>query len=203
MTKIIGLTGRSGSGKGAVCEIFARYGIPAVDTDAVYHGILAKGGACTEELAAAFGTQILDENGLVSRKKLAATVFGKENTAELLHTLNAITHKYIMAKTRDLVREFSDRGAPAVLIDAPQLFEAGVERDCDLVLGVIATPDACVERIMARDAIDEASALRRLFAQHDDAYFRAHCDAVIENTGDLAALERAVCQFMEQYGVNA
>lgn len=203
MSKIIGLTGRSGSGKGAVCEIFARYGIPAVDTDAVYHDILAKKGACTDELVAAFGTQILDERGSVNRKRLADTVFGKENTSTLLHTLNAITHKYIMAKTRDLVRAFSDQGAPAVLIDAPQLFEADVARECDLVLGVIATPDACVERIMARDEIDESAALRRLSAQHDDAYFRAHCDAVIENTGDLAALERAVCQFMKQYGVNA
>ena len=203
MTKIIGLTGRSGSGKGAVCEIFARYGIPAVDTDAVYHGILASHNACTDELAAAFGAQILGDNGLVERKKHAAAVFGKENTEHLLHTLNAITHKYIMAKTRDLVREFASKGASAVLIDAPQLFEAGAERDCDLVLGVIATPDACVARIMERDEIDEAAALRRLDAQHDDAYFREKCDAVIENTGDLSALENAVCQFIKQYGVNA
>lgn len=203
MKMIIGLTGRSGSGKGAVCEIFARYGIPAVDTDAVYHDILAEGGACTDELAAAFGKEILDGNGLVSRKALAATVFGKENTETLLHTLNAITHKYIMAKTRELVQDFFAKGAPAVLIDAPQLFEAGAQRECDLVLGVIASPNACVERIMARDEIDESAAWRRLSAQHDDAFFKARCDAVIENTGDLAALEHAVCQFIEQYGVNA
>ncbi len=202
MTKIIGLTGRSGSGKGAVCEIFARHGIPAVDTDTVYHDILASNGPCAEELVEAFGSHILDQNGLVCTKKLAATIFGKENTAALLHTLNTITHKYIMAKTRDLVREFSNEGVPAVLIDAPQLFEAGVERECDLVLGVIAPLDACVSRIMARDGIDETCALRRLCAQHDDAYFKTHCDAVIENTGDLTALEHAVCQFIKQYGVN-
>ena len=203
MTKIIGLTGKSGSGKGAVCEIFARHGIPSVNTDAVYHDILANGGDCTNELVAAFGKQILDGDGRVCTKKLASTVFGHKNTEELLHTLNAITHKYIMAKTRDLVRNFANEGAPAVLIDAPQLFEAGVERECDLVLGVIASPTLCVERITSRDGIDEIAALRRLAAQHDDAYFKAHCDAVIENTDDLATLERAVCQFIEQYGVNA
>ncbi len=201
MTKIIGLTGRSGSGKGAVCEIFERYGIPSIDTDAVYHEILATRGACTDELAAAFGKEILDGNGLVDRKKLAAAVFGKPNTSELLNRLNAITHKYIMTITRERVRALANAGAIAVLIDAPQLFEAGVERECDLVLGIVASTDLCVERITARDGIDEKAANHRLISQHDDAFFREHCDAVIENTADLAALERAVCQFIDTYGV--
>lgn len=201
MTKIIGITGRSGSGKSAVCEIFAKYGIPSVDTDAVYHEILTRKNACTDELVAAFGDTILAENGLVDRKKLAATVFGKENTEALLYTLNAITHKYIMAKTHEMVRTHADAGATAVLIDAPQLFEAGVERECDIVLGIVASPALCLARVTARDGIDEVAALRRLSSQHDDAFFRSHCDAVIENTGDLAALERAVCQFIKEYGV--
>lgn len=201
MTKIIGLTGRSGSGKGAVCEIFARHGIPSIDTDAVYHDILDSNGPCTDELVATFGKDILNQNGLVDRKKLGATVFGKPNTGDLLNSLNAITHKYIMTRTREMVRALAESGATAVLIDAPQLFEAGVDRECDLVLGVIASPALCMERITERDGIDHKAASRRLESQHDDAFFRTHCDAVIENTADLDALERAVCQFMSEHGV--
>ena len=200
--KIIGLTGPSGAGKGLACDVFARYGIPSVNTDAVYHTLLESHTPLRDELTEAFGQDIL-ESGRVDRKKLAQSVFGHADTTQRVHTLNAITHKYIMAKTRDLVRNFANEGAPAVLIDAPQLFEAGVERECDLVLGVIASPALCVERITSRDGIDEIAALSRLAAQHDDAYFKARCDAVIENTDDLATLERAVCQFIEQYGVNA
>lgn len=203
MTKIIGLTGRSGAGKGEVCEIFARHGIPFVNTDAVYHEILAQKGACTEELVAAFGTDILDECSLVDRKKLATAVFGKENTPALLYTLNHITHKYIMAKTREAVNAFSQNGARAVIIDAPQLFEANVDAECDVVLGVVADDALCLARIMARDGLDEGAARRRLAAQHDTTYFSAHCDFVIENNGDLASLEQAVCQFIKEYGVNA
>ena len=106
-----------------------------------------------------------------------------------------------MTKTRERVRALAAAGATAVLIDAPQLFEAGVDRECDLVLGVIASPSLCMERITERDGIDHGAASRRLDAQHDDAFFRAHCDAVIENTADLDALERAVCQFINEYGV--
>ena len=201
MTKIIGLTGRSGAGKGAVCEIFQKHGIPAVDTDAVYHEILAQKGECTAELVAAFGDEILGENGLVARKKLAARVFGKENTPALLHSLNAITHKYIMAKTWNLVQLHRENGVRAVLIDAPQLFEAGVDKDCELTLGVIAPDVLCVTRIMERDGISRENAKKRLAAQHDNDYFRKNCTAVIENAGTQEELEARICQFLDDFGV--
>ncbi len=201
MTKIIGITGRSGAGKGAACEIFKKHGIPAVDTDAVYREILAAKGDCTDELVQAFGTQILNENGLVERKKLAARVFGKENTPALLHSLNSITHKYIMAKTWDIVRVHRERGVRAVLIDAPQLFEAGLEKEVDLTLGVIAPDELCIKRILERDGISRENATKRLAAQHDNDYFRAHCTAVIENTGSQAQLEAQICQFLKEFGV--
>lgn len=203
MTKIIGLTGQSGAGKGAASAIFAKHGIPCVDTDAVYHDILSKPDACTSELVAAFGKGILGEDGTVDRKKLGAAVFGHAETPSLLHTLNTITHKYIMAKTRLTVQDYVDRGVPAVLIDAPQLFEAGIERECDLVLAILAPFELRLSRVMKRDGITREAALSRLAAQHDDAFFRERCDAIIENDGDTAALERAVCQFLTEHGVIA
>ena len=201
MTKVIGITGRSGAGKGAACEIFQKHGIPAIDTDAVYHEILATKGDCTNELISAFGTEILNENGLVERKKLAARVFGKENTQELLHTLNDITHKYIMANTWETVHVHCRNGARAVLIDAPQLFEAGIEKEVDLTLGVIAPDTVCIARIMQRDGISRENAEKRLAAQHDNGYFRAHCSAVIENDGTEQELEAQICQFLKDFGV--
>lgn len=200
MTKVIGLTGRSGAGKGAVCEIFRKYGIPAVDTDAVYHTILSQKGPCTDELVARFGREILNENGLVDRKKLAARIFGAENKA-LLHSLNEITHKYIMAKTRETVQVHRENGVRAVLIDAPQLFEAHVEAECDLTLGIIAPDTLCTARIMARDGITREQAEKRLAAQHDNDYFRKNCTVVIENAGTRAELEAKICQFLTDLGV--
>lgn len=201
MTKVIGITGRSGAGKSAACKIFEKLGIPAIDTDAVYHKILSQGGECTDELVLAFGEEILNEKALVERKKLAARVFGKENTPALLHTLNNITHKYIMAKTREIVQVHRERGARAVLIDAPQLFEAGVEKECDLTLGVIAPDALCIRRIMARDKISRENAEKRLAAQHDNDYFRTRCTAVIENVGSRAELEAQICQILKDFGV--
>lgn len=201
MTKIIGITGRSGTGKGAACKVFQKLGIPTIDTDAVYRDILAQGGACTDELVLAFGRDILNENGLVERKKLAERVFGKENTAALLHTLNTITHKYIMAKTWESVRVFREQGVRAVLIDAPQLFEAGLEKEVDFTLGVIAPDTLCITRIMKRDGISLENAQKRLAAQHSNDFFRKHCTAVIENTGAQQELEAQICRILENWGV--
>ena len=201
--KLIGLTGRSGAGKGAASAIFEKYGIPAIDTDAVYHGLLAEKGDCTAALAAAFGAEILDAKGFVDRKKLAATVFGRPDTQKRLHELDRITHTYIMAKTREMVNAHAAKGAAAVVIDAPQLFEAGEDANCDIVLGVIADDEVCLSRIMARDGLTREEAHRRLSAQHDNAYFHAHCHAVIENNGTVRELEREICRFLKEFGVRS
>ena len=199
--KVLGLTGPSGAGKGTAAKIFAKFGIPAIDTDAVYHALLREDDALTAELAAAFGDGILGEDGRVDRKKLGNTVFGKENTPALLHTLNTITHKYVMARTRKLVREIEEGGARAVLIDAPQLFEAEADRDCLFVIGVLAARELRLDRIMARDGIDKAAAERRLNAQRDDGFFRSACQYILENNGDEKALEAQIRHLLEHSGV--
>ena len=198
--KIIGLTGGSGAGKGEVCAILQKYGIPAVNTDAVYHALLETDAALKNELTAAFGEDIL-ENGSISRARLAKSVFVGAGHADRLHTLNAITHKYIMARAWETVEDFRRDGARAAVIDAPQLFEAGVDADCDILLGVIADPTLRTARIVARDGISDAAAAQRIMSQHDEGFYRSHCHYILENNGDTATLELAVRRFLEESGL--
>ena len=199
--KVIGLTGSSGAGKGEVAAIFRRHGIPVIDADAVYHDILSGGGECTEELSAAFGTQILDPRGLVSRRALADTVFGKPNTEALLHTLNEITHKYVMSETKKMLSALKNGGAAVAVIDAPLLFEANAHLECDLTVGVLAARELRLQRVMARDGISAEHAEKRLQAQKPDAFYLDRCDRILENNNDLAALERAVAALLVELGV--
>lgn len=195
--KILGLTGPSGAGKGAACLIFAERGIPAIDTDAVYHTLLDTDTALKNELIAAFGDDIAGSDGRIDRKRLGAKVFGHENTPALLHTLNAITHKYVMAKTWETVREIEKSGARAVLIDAPQLFEAGVQKDCLFVIAVLADRERRLERIIARDGITKEAATRRIDAQRPDSFFRENCQYILENNGDESALAAQIDRLLE------
>lgn len=197
--KIIGLTGPSGAGKGTAAAIFLKYGIPSIDTDDVYHQLLAEGGDMTRELTAAFGKGILNDGGKVDRKKLGAAVFGHENTPSLLHTLNTITHKYVMARTHELLHELQKNGARAVLIDAPQLFDAHTESECDTVIGVLADRQTRLARIMMRDGISEEAALRRINAQQEDSFFRNACQYILENDGTTQSLEEQIRRFLKKF----
>lgn len=199
--KIIGLTGPSGAGKSTVAGFFAAYGIPAIDADRVYHDILTAQGPCTDELTEAFGRGILNETGLVDRNKLRAVVFGQTDAPTRLHTLNKITHKYVMAQVRKETEYYRRRGVRAVLFDAPQLFEANADRECDFVIGVLADREHRLRRIMRRDNIDMATAAARLNAQKDDDFYRARCNLILENNGDESIVAEEVRAFLIRSGV--
>ncbi len=193
--KTIGLTGNSGAGKGEVARILLCYGIPTVDTDEVYHELLQNDADMARELVLAFGNEILTD-GKPDRKKMAKIVFGKPNS-DALHILNQITHKYIMAKTWEKVRAYERSGARAVAVDAPQLFEAGLEKSFDVLLAVLADEKTRIARVRARDGIDEVAARARFAAQKSDAFFKENCPYILQNDADLAALDAAVRSFLE------
>ena len=181
---IIGMCGRSGSGKGYVSRLFSLFGIPSVDTDAVYRDIIS-GGAITEcvgELVSVFGSSIIDEEGRLVRRRLANIVFA-EGAGDKLKMLNQITHKYILAETLRICSMYKGQGKKAVIIDAPVLFESGFDYYCDIKLCITAEDSILIERICSRDAIPEFEARRRLESQMSALRLRELCDYEIVNDG--------------------
>ena len=102
---VIGLTGPSGSGKGWISNLLSRYGIPAIDTDAVYHDLLIPPSPCLSELVENFGEGII-KDGRLNRQALASIVF---SDSAKLKMLNEITHKYILKETDDMLQKYSFR----------------------------------------------------------------------------------------------
>ncbi len=180
---IIGLTGPSGAGKGYVASLFARHGVPSLDTDIIYHELLLPPSACLDELVARFGKAILTGRKTLDRAALAALVFAP-GAQDALDDLNRITHRHVLREVRRRCRALEAVGCAAVLVDAPQLYESGFHASCGRVLAVLAPREVRLARIMARDGLDEARATARLDAQKPDAFFRTHADAVLENGGD-------------------
>ena len=182
--KIIGLTGGSGTGKGTVAARMRELGAGWVDADAVYRALCATNREMLAALDAAFGG-VTDETGALDRPKLAQIVF---SDPEKLAKLNKITIPYIRAASLEKMQAQAD--CPIVLYDAPTLFEAGVDELCAQTVGVLADLETRVQRVMARDGISDEAARARILAQPDDSFYRARCDYIIENNGDLAALWR-------------
>ena len=182
--KIIGLTGGSGTGKGTVAARMREQGAGWVDADAVYRRLCAENREMLAALDAAFGG-VLDGTGALDRPKLARLVF---SDPDRLRELNRITNPYIRAASRAAIQ--AQAACPIVLDDAPTLFEAGADDLCEKTVGVLADTETRVRRVMARDGISEQAARARILAQPDDGFYRARCDHILENNGDLAALWR-------------
>ncbi len=187
----IGLTGPSGAGKGAVGEILKQHGFVVIDSDEVYHKIISKPGDCVSELANTFGEDILCNDGSLNRATLAKIVFAEGN-GHKLKELNEITHKYVVREIRDIIVSLRCAMPEACVIDAPLLFEAGLEKDCAFTIAVLANKDTRAERIAFRDKITREQALARISAQKTDEFYTCQSNYVIYNDGDYASLHTLV-----------
>ena len=94
-----------------------------------------------------------------------------------------------------------EKGASALLLDAPQLFEARADRLCDVTVAVLSDRDLCLSRIMERDGLCHEAAAARLLAQKSDDFFKARCDAVLYNNGNKEELLEDVRQILSKVGI--
>jgi len=195
---LIGLTGPSGSGKSAVSDIFEAHGIPVISADEVYHRLLIPPSDCLDHLVTCFGAEILLPDGSLDRTALGNIVF---NDPDALERLNTVSHRYVMAEIRKQTERLRRTGIPAAVMDAPQLFEAGADRDCGVIVSVLADRDLRLDRIMRRDRIDAEAALRRMNAQKSDEFYHSHSDYIIENDGSMDRLYPQVHRILIETGV--
>ena len=174
---IIGLTGPTGSGKSSASAMAKDLGFKVVDCDALARVAVEKGTEGLKALVLAFGEDILNFNGTLNRKELAAKAFSSKEKTELLN-------KTLLPFIAELVKKESvgDR----VLLDAPTLFESGINSMCNVTVAVLCDKDTRLRRIMARDSIDENSALLRINAGKSDEFYKQNADFVVYNNGEEA-----------------
>ncbi len=193
--RVIGLTGPTGAGKSTVAAAWAAAGVPVIDADRLARRVTAPGSPCLAQLAEAFSSAILDSDGTLIRQELAARAFA---SPEATARLNAITHPAILALIRQALEDAADAGHPTAVVDAPLLFEAGVDALCHRIVAVTAPAADRLARIRARDGLTEEQATRRMAAQPDEAFYCRAGVTVLENTGDIAALQQAARTLLDE-----
>lgn len=192
MKKIIGLTGKSGAGKGAVSRILKSMGAYTIDADVVARNVVEKGKPALLEIKNCFGEGVLLENGELNRKALARIVF---NSGEELHKLNTITHKYI---TEEIVSEINSNDSDIFVIDAAALIESGIDKMCDKIICVTADESVRTKRIIERDSLSIEEAKDRISAQKEDSFYILKSDYNIQNNGAEDELVPKVQQIIEE-----
>ena len=187
---IIGLCGRSGSGKSTVATLLRLRGAVQIDADEVCRYVYANDRGCIEELKANFGEDIYKHGG-IDRPLLSKRAYEAENGFKLL---NSVAHKYITYEIENRIKSL--KGKRTVLLDAPLLFEAGLEKRCHAVLAVVSDDKLSVKRLMRREGKSEEELRRRLDMQISAKELTRRSDFVIFNNGSLSELKIKTYQAM-------
>ena len=194
MSIVIGLTGPTGSGKSTASKTAAALGFKVIDCDKLARVAVEKGTAGHSALVLTFGTEILNKDGTLNRKKLAKKAFSSKENTELLN--KTILPYIVMLAEEEIDTEL-------VLLDAPTLFESGINSMCSATVAVLADKNIRLSRICKRDSIDQESANLRISAGKTDDFYLNNADFIIYNNKNeydfTKEFEKIICEVKENF----
>ena len=180
---IVGLTGGVASGKSIVSRILKEEGAYLIDADQIARELVQPRTPTWKELIKVFGKEILQKDGSIHRKKLAAKVFSDPEQRNLL---NRILHPRIKKEMGRRLKAIGQKDPEAiVVIDAPLLIETGNHREMDKVIVVISTEEQQIERLKERQGVNQEEAQRIIASQIATEEKLKVADFVIRNEGSL------------------
>ena len=193
---IVGLTGGVASGKSVVSRILKEEGAYLIDADQIARELVQPRASAWEELVKVFGKEILQKDGSIHRKKLAAKVFSDPKQRDLL---NRTLHPRIKEEMGRRLKAIGQKDPEAiVVIDAPLLVETGDHREMDKVIVVISTEAQQIARLREREGMDQEEARRIMASQIATEEKVKVADFVIRNEGSLEETEKRAREVFQE-----
>ena len=183
---VIGLAGGIGAGKSAVARAMVELGCVVSDSDTLARAALERDDV-RAQLVSWWGDGVFGADGAVDRGAVARIVFGDE--VQRLR-LEALVHPLVRVSRGEAIARAEAAGARAFVIDAPLLFEAGLDAECDVVVFVEAPRAVRLARVRQHRGWDEAELARRESAQLGNDEKRRRADVVVANGEDAGLASR-------------
>ena len=144
---LIGVTGKSGSGKSEICnKIGQKLNCEVIRIDKIGHFVVEQKAVLTK-LIKHFGKQILDEDGSFSRKKLGALVFFDENN------MKALTDFTLPEMIKTVKRQIAQCKKDIVILDYILLPILPFWETCNLKILINCPQKLRFSRIIKRDNV--------------------------------------------------
>lgn len=191
----IGLTGGIASGKTTVSNFFKQFGTEVIDADVISHQVTKPDGTAFQEIISSFGSSVLDENGLIDRKKMRKIIFDDVSKKEMLEK---IIHPKVREEMFNLASQSNDH---YLIVSVPLLVETGMNEMMDRTLVVDCSEETQIERLMHRDKItlDEAKSILRNQTNRSNRLKAADDLIVNEKNVTLNELEKEVLELNKRY----
>ncbi|HUF14189.1 MAG TPA: dephospho-CoA kinase [Longimicrobiales bacterium] len=196
----VGLTGNVASGKSTVADAWRRAGARVIDADALAREAVAPDSSGLAAVRRRFGADVFDGAGALDRAALRRIVFADPDARR---DLEAIVHPEVArlrAREEDAARA---AGETLVIHEIPLLYEAGLERDLDLVVVVHASDETRLDRLTTKRGLGEAEARSMMEAQMPAEGKLERADIVIRNDDTVGALERRALEVLAELRVRA
>jgi dephospho-CoA kinase len=191
---IIGIMGGIGSGKSTVAAEFGRFGCCVIDADAIVASLLE-----TEEIklqiTESFGNEVFDESGAVDRGRLAEMVFAEKANVE---KINGIVHPPVLAQIEELIAEYDESDARAIVLDMPLLVEVGWSKRCDKLIFV-----ACDEQLRTQRMAQKSGFTKKQLKNREKFQILLDskaqiADYTVRNDSGLAELSEQIVHIFTQ-----
>lgn len=183
--KLIGLTGSIGMGKTTIADMFAKHGVPTLDSDHIVHRLYRH--EAVTQISENFPQAI--ENGQVNRQKLSELVIGKP---QAFATLESIIHPLVRQKQDEFVNKQRELGVDITLLDIPLLFETNQQDRFDVIITVTCDGNIQRARVLARPNMSVEKFEQILKKQMPDAQKCAKSDHIVDTSGTMAQSESQV-----------
>ena len=193
---IYGLTGGIGSGKTTVAAILRDKGYIVLDADEIGREVTGKDEPLLRLLVKDFGIDIINEDGTLDRKALAAKSFGDKRK---MNRLNELVQTAILCRAVEKFHKLSLSDYNKVMFfDVPLLFEAGWDRYMQQIWLVTAPEDVRIQRVEIRDGLTEEEIRERIRYQMSEEEKMERADVIIQNDEGMAKLmaqvEKAIAE---------
>ena len=179
ITPVIGIVGGIGSGKSTVARVFEELGCVISDSDACVRELLLSD-PVKAQLHEWWGERVFASDGSIDRSRVAQIVFESD---EERRRLEGYIHPLVHTQRHELIRRARENGASGVIVDAPLLFEAGVDSECDAIVFVDTPREIRLSRVKSTRGWDESELDRRENAQMGLEEKRNRSDYIVSNTG--------------------
>lgn len=187
---LIALTGGIASGKSTIARRLEAHGAVVVDADQIVRDVQAPGTPVLGEIAAAFGSDLIDDTGALDRAALGARVF---SDPDALARLNSIVHPAVRRESQARFEAaFAENPEAVVVYDVPLLVEARVDDRWDTIVVAHAPAEERLRRLIELRGMQPQEAQNRIDAQVPDEKRLAIADVVIDTAGSLEQTEQQV-----------
>jgi dephospho-CoA kinase len=193
----IGLTGGIGSGKSTASSIMAKLGSYIFDADAEAKKILDNNKEVQKNIIEEFGSDVLDHDGSINKKKLAAVAFQDEDHQIIL---NSIIHPFVFKELDKQFEKISNKNKhTSFIVDGALILESGIDQHLDSIVLIASLLKYRIERALKRGNLSREDILRRIDLQWTDEQKAEIADHTIYNNGTEKELEDKIKEFHEEH----